>query len=258
MWIWQQLVDFLSKYSSTKKLGSAVLGDLRNPAIMVQLQVLGLIGKLVTGPWMVQFYTDSLNKRNLEMNPEIMRALLNLSEIEKDPSLLLTRTRDVFNTPLRTDDKVLIALRTAPAHESFSSLAVKLVKSSITVLDRQLERYTTGDLSSPTLEMFDICSSADVSNFHSERVLGKFSAQWARAPNATTGFLDAKTKAATNHTLDYLIEQPLDTQASMITFSRKVGGQVRKELTLITANVDKEKLKRQLERAQKNDTKARN
>ena len=75
------------------------LGDLRNPAIMVQLQVLGLIGKLVTGPWMVQFYTNSLNKRNLEMNPEIMRALLNLSEIEKDPSLLLIRTQDVFNTP---------------------------------------------------------------------------------------------------------------------------------------------------------------
>ena len=74
---------------------------------------------------MAQFYTNSLNKRNLEMNPEIMRALLNLSEIEKDPSLLLTRTLDVFNTPLRTDDKVLIALRTAPAHESFSSLAVK-------------------------------------------------------------------------------------------------------------------------------------
>ena len=258
VWIHDQLVEFLSKYSSAKKLGSAVLADLRNPDIMVQLQILGLLGKLLTGPWMVLFYKNALKKRNLEMRPEIMSALVRLSEIEVDPSLLLSTKKDLFGHTLPTDDRTLIALRNAPSHERFNSLAVILVKSAKTVLDRQLERYTTGDLSSPTPEMFDICSSADVNNFHAERVLGKFSAQWARAPNATTGFLDAKTKAATNHTLDFLIEKPPSTQASLITFSRKAAGHFRKELSVRSVTVDKEKLKRQRERAQKNDTKERN
>ena len=118
VWIHDQLVEFLSKYSSAKKLGSAVLADLRNPDIMVQLQILGLLGKLLTGPWMVLFYKNSLKKRNLEMRPEIMKALVRLSEIEMDPSLLLSTKKDLFDHTLQADDKTLIALRNAPSQVS--------------------------------------------------------------------------------------------------------------------------------------------
>ena len=38
-------------------LRSALLNDLSGTAAKYELQVLGLLGKLFTGPWMTQFYT---------------------------------------------------------------------------------------------------------------------------------------------------------------------------------------------------------
>ena len=49
------------------------------------------------------------------------------------------------------------------------------------------------------------CSSAPVNNFHAERVLGRFQAQADRASNATSGFLAARTIAASNHTVEWLV-----------------------------------------------------
>ena len=254
--ILQELITFLSRYSSKKKLGNAVLGDLKNPAILVQLQVLGLLGKHLTGPWMVIFYKNAEKKANLRMRPHIMTAMAGLRKLETNPELLLTSATDVFKRPIE-NDAVLTALRNAPPNDQFNSLAVTLVKSSITVLDRQLERYISGDLASPTPEMFEICSSAPNNNFHAERVLGKFSAQFARAPNATTGFLDAKTKAAANHTLEYVTSQPNTVQTQMMAFARRVGACRRKEISDREKEVDKEMLKRQRALAQKQDTKER-
>ena len=43
---------------------SALQKDLKNEQILLQLQALGLMGKLVTGPWMQQLYNQHL--KNLD------------------------------------------------------------------------------------------------------------------------------------------------------------------------------------------------
>ena len=37
----------------------ALLNDLKNKHILLQLQALGLLGKVITGPWMQQLYDNS-------------------------------------------------------------------------------------------------------------------------------------------------------------------------------------------------------
>lgn len=54
---------------------AAILKDLRNPSILLHPKVLGLMGKLVTGPWMTRFYGSITNKTNLEVISEIKDAV---------------------------------------------------------------------------------------------------------------------------------------------------------------------------------------
>ena len=53
----EKLLIFLdTSYCNTTSLRSALQKDLRNDKSLLQLQALGIIGKLVTGPWMKQLY----------------------------------------------------------------------------------------------------------------------------------------------------------------------------------------------------------
>ena len=191
------LTSYLSRFCAANKLRAAILPDIQNPAIRVQLQVLGLLGKVMSKPWMGKFYANRANKKNLEMEAPMKAAIAQLKTFVNNPSELLTCTHDVFGCPIEVD-KELDALRREPKHSQFDEVAQKVFGSTIEVLERQLKRYLEGDLSQPTDEMLDICSSASLINFHAERLLGRFSAQFARAPNATTGFLDGKTKVCKN------------------------------------------------------------
>ena len=74
--ILELLKTFLSKHTSSGRLGSAVLGDLKKDALLAQLQALGLVGKFLTGPWMVLFYKNSVNLTNLETGHTYMLLLL--------------------------------------------------------------------------------------------------------------------------------------------------------------------------------------
>ena len=47
------------------------MNDLQNKLIILQLRVLGLIRKFITGPWTKVFYSNSKCKANLEMVPMI-------------------------------------------------------------------------------------------------------------------------------------------------------------------------------------------
>ena len=48
-------------------LRTSLLADLLNPVVLLQLRALGLLGKIITGPWMVLFYANQAKKTHLEM-----------------------------------------------------------------------------------------------------------------------------------------------------------------------------------------------
>ena len=55
----EKLLTYLdSACHNTTSLLSALQKDLRNNKLLLQLQALGIIGKLVTGPWMQQLYAN--------------------------------------------------------------------------------------------------------------------------------------------------------------------------------------------------------
>ena len=65
-----------------------LLSDLKNKHILLQLQALGLLGKVITGLWMQQLY-DNSKITNLEVTPYIKTCLDNLKMLTRSPLLML-------------------------------------------------------------------------------------------------------------------------------------------------------------------------
>ena len=70
-------------------LKQALINDLSNPQILRQLRILGLLGKVFTGPWMVQFYGNKLHLKHLEMIPLMKDCINYLETLIDEPSLIL-------------------------------------------------------------------------------------------------------------------------------------------------------------------------
>ena len=205
---------------------------------------------------MVLFYRNEQKRANLETRGFLVSAVRSLEAVKGDPSILLTSSLDAFGKPLEKDS-ILSSLRKARFNH-FNAVAESISEAALTTLNRQLHRYLEGDLAFPPPEMLDICSSAPINNFHAERVLGRFCAQCTRAPNATTGFLEAKTKSGANKTLEWLTDLSTEAQTKVINFARTEGAKARKVLKEREEKLLKERLKRQFEVARKKDRSDRN
>ncbi len=71
-------------------LKPAIIKDLKDPHILRQLQIIGLFGKVLTGPWMVQFYKNEMGRKHLEMVPLMKTCVTYLESLTADPAILLT------------------------------------------------------------------------------------------------------------------------------------------------------------------------
>ena len=70
-------------------LKSALIKDLSNPEILRQLRILGLLGKVISDPWMVQFYGNKMNRKHLQMVPLMQQCIKYLESVNEDPSVIL-------------------------------------------------------------------------------------------------------------------------------------------------------------------------
>ena len=96
----EKLLMYLENVCNSKTtLRTALIKDLRNNKILLQLRALGLIGKLVTGPWMHQLYTNQAIT-NLESSTFIKTCLQNLNALKESPLLALQVKTDTFGVPL--------------------------------------------------------------------------------------------------------------------------------------------------------------
>ncbi|XP_055883310.1 uncharacterized protein LOC106069644 [Biomphalaria glabrata] len=251
------LAVYLEKFCKSMKLREAIEKDLTNPDVMVQIRVLGLFGKLLTGPWRKLFYNKSSGLRelsHLEMTPFVRRSITTLKELQLNPASILTLEFDVFGHPLLVDD-VLVVLRDVelqPGERFFRTVSV-LASCFVKVLERQLDDYLTGDLANPTEAMMLQTSSAPLHNIHSERVLGMVDSQFHRAPNASFGFVDAKVKCQANKTMDWLLAKPVKEQGSLIKFAVRQARKQRKVLEERVQVMGKTIMSRQIVIGQKRD-----
>lgn len=65
----------------TSSLRTAIIHDFSDPSILLRLRALGLLGKLLTGPWMTVSYGNKEGKSNLEVVTEIKMAVANLRHL---------------------------------------------------------------------------------------------------------------------------------------------------------------------------------
>ena len=225
--IFFQLKDKLLNYLqimclNNTTLRTSLIKDLQNNGILIQLRVLGLIGKVITGPWMKIFYCNNEGKSNLEVVSILKASVNRLQYLVNTPELFLTTSEDLFAEKLNENDETLKCLQSEipPLEkEQFNILMTMALQCVLDVLQRQLEPYLTGTLSNPTEEMLSRSQGAPIHNMHSEQTLALTDHQIRRARNATIGFVDGKVKSKRNRTLQWLEEKNKHSQEKLISFA---------------------------------------
>jgi hypothetical protein len=234
-------------------LKKSIKEELDDPRVVAQLIALGLIGKTVTGPWMTKFYANSMN---LDMVPVIQSSKNVLDRFAAEPEELLCPTVNVFNEPIdAASDMVLTAIiNNIESHRDKVKQTLKQILHEIVkVFDRQFVRYTSGDLSSPTVEQLTQASTAPSHNMAAERILGMTDYLWRRAPNATAGFVDGKVRGRTNDTVGWLLQQDKMTQHRLVYFAMKEGYRARELAAQRKKMMEAVMMRRMLEAGQKHE-----
>ena len=121
-------------------------------------------------------------------------------------------------------------------------------------MDRQLKEFVAREY---TEEDFQRTYSTPSHNIQSERVLGMSDAQSHRAPNARIDFVEAKVKAKTNKTLDWLRSQPSAQQDKLVRFSISKTRSLRMEKKADQAATLAEVISRMEADARKKEKKSR-
>ena len=79
--------------------------------MLIQLRVLGLIGKVITGSWMKMFYCNNGGRSNLEVVSILKKSVNRLQYFVNAPELFLTTSEDLFTEKLNENDETLKCLQ---------------------------------------------------------------------------------------------------------------------------------------------------
>ena len=190
-------------------LRTALQKDIRNNRFVLQLRALGLIGKLVTGPWMHQLYTNQAIT-NLVSITYIKTCLQNLNTLKESPLLALQAKTDTFGVPLYPDsDAVLKELQTADIEKKeLHCILFLLIGGIIDVIEKQLCDYFEGNLARLTPSIAGQTLSAPVHSMFAEHTLGLADYLFRRATSMKVGFLDNKVKRKIDKILLWLCSHP--------------------------------------------------
>ncbi|XP_065656610.1 uncharacterized protein LOC136082008 [Hydra vulgaris] len=245
----QLLKSFLQKHNKNA-VSKALFSDIDKDGIIFQLQALGLIGKVTTGPWMKLVYGNVLQKSNLELVPMFQICHQRITQMKQSSNDFFVNRSKYFSQKL-VFDKVHKSLLKTTDITLLNKITSTLLSSIECVIHRQLHNYISCLLSNPTEKILKDTLSAPANNMHAERALGMTDCLLRKAPNATIGYLDSKVKAKLNHTLQWIESKPEDIQRNLIQFSITRGSQIRKAGVLESKGIDDNIKTRRIEASQK-------
>ncbi len=193
MWNHAALKSYLCGGTSCGSLRASILEDFNSTAGQVEMQVLGLLGKLLTGPWMTKFYIGADDQTDYIKGIEIIKETVQkLKDQLHSPAEFLTRTTDLFGNQLNASDKILEKLQQPPKDTiMFTQIMESCLRAVILVLERQYQQYFT-DTWTVTEKLKQETTSARSHNMDAEELMGMFSALKKKAPNATICYLSCK------------------------------------------------------------------
>ena len=214
---------------------SSILKDFNTDKAKLELLVLGLLGKLLSGPWMTMFYVAPEDQMNhidgITVVKDVIAQLKAATSLEECSAPLLTRDTDFLGQKLPEDDSTLDKLRQFQVSDraQLDTMLKAAMTAVVQVLERQYAKYFSMDVTDKLREEVE---SARAHNIDAEEIMGMFSAAQQKAPNATLCFLSCRMRAIKNRTVDYLDEMDPTTRddflGKAITYGRKQRDQRRK------------------------------
>ena len=207
-------------------LQASILADFDTAVAKDEMRVLGLIGKLLSGPWMTKFYTSAEKQVSHVEGITIVKAVLKVVKtyVAKPERVLTTKT-DFFGNALDTANTTLLKLQDSPDNKKlFVTMMKACLSSVVTVLERQYDRYFTMDL---TDTLRAETESARCHNIDAEEIMGMFSAAKENAPNSTLNYLSSKIRAQKNGVVEYLDSLEQEKRNKVVQMSKTIGRKQR-------------------------------
>ena len=201
------LIEHQDTFAKLLKVGTTLGGlrsslekDFRNEDTLCELQVLGLLGKHLTGPWMTKFYTAADTEISHVDGINIVKELVEtLKQMMQNSPMIIPLTKDFFGQDLALNSAV--KLKALPSYPRFSAMMKSCLQAVVDVLQRQYAKYFTLDIDEKLREE---TASVRLHNIDSEEIMGMFSEAQKKAPNATLCFLSARMRSCKNKTVEYL------------------------------------------------------
>ncbi len=99
-------IDFLSSGAACGGLRKSILQDFQHPLAIVEMRILGLIGKFLTGPWMKKFYVSADNQTiNYVEGIQVVKEVVNrINDQIEEPSSFVKRDTDFFGDNIDEND----------------------------------------------------------------------------------------------------------------------------------------------------------
>lgn len=251
----EKFLSFLNQGSECGGLRSSLRADFSLEIVRIELQVIGLLGKLLSGPWMEVMYRSSSNQISyLDAISEIQGVVSVMKAISSPLNLLATKT-DFFGRQLNSDDPILKSLQCSPDNQlMFISIMNCSIKAVIDVIERQYKRQ----FSTPMDHLAQATSTARTHNIDAEEVMGMLSASLIRAPNARTAFISAKIRSQKNKTSEFWQKMEDHEQEKIIKKITLLGRRVRERDARHHKELMSEMLKRRKQKQLAKEQTARN
>lgn len=237
-------------------LQSAIAQDFGNPVAEVEIQTLGLVGKLLSGPWIRRFYTASTTEVSHVDGIGIVKDVLaRVRACSVKPEETLTMRNDFFGEELKQDDELARLQQSPIDSDLFRKMMEGCLTAIVTVLQKQYSRYFDLDV---TEKLRNETESARCHNIDAEHVMGLFSALKDSSPNAALCYISSRIRAQKNKVVTYLDSLHPEERRKLIelsiTLARKVRQKKRKKCIEIKAEI----LRRLAAKKHKKTTQERN
>ncbi|KAL8584667.1 hypothetical protein ACOMHN_002396 [Nucella lapillus] len=181
-------------------LQASILEDFTNPTAVAEFCILGLFGKLLTGPLMTKFYTSAEQQIDYMDAVSVVKELLtSLGESAKNPMQILDRRTDFFGDSIDADQYFEALEVLCSREETVRDMIVACLDAIIAVLSRQYSKHFAMDLTEDQEQQFRTeTQSAKLHNMDAEAMMGLYSAAKDHAPSATLCYLSSKMRAKKN------------------------------------------------------------
>ena len=212
---------FTDVFVPQNSVHSCVLNALHIQDMHVTTRALGIVGKLITGPWMRLLGVET---NILGMNKHFQEALGNITAWTRDASSLIQPNAPcAFSCVDVKRDTVFLSLmeRTEFDGETISLLQT-LCKACVEVMERQLKsQLPGGEFWSPSTQLLIEAETCSNTNISGERCFATADQEILRARNATIGHIEAKTMFRRNKTGQWLDRYSVDEKSTKITLAMK-------------------------------------